>query len=443
MTKRKGVKPSQLSLEIIGYILIALMGATFAYLFIHTATLSIASKVIVRSEYFQSYMTKATTELQLVLENPEIGEGYTEPLVVWNLDYPELQVSLYREDKLYYTTPYFQTSDYGLEEVYFFELTTPMGKDSVELYPCFTTKFMLETRIMSITASGILFVFFVIFLCQCKFRYLMQISKLIKVIGEGELSRRIPLEGHDELTGVAMRINALVDRIEQDIEEEKNLQAKNMQMVSSLSHDIRTPLTAVMSYLDFLERKAYSSPEQMEEYIQIASQKAIQIKAVTDALFAHAGIGRQEVVKKDQLFDVCTLGDQILLEIDDWLESAGFEIIYENTIQKAYEVSIDIILLRRVLDNLCSNIEKYGDQTKPVHAVIKVEEEQLIFSLSNGIKLKNESVESYGIGLQNCKDIIESYGGIFEVKSKKGYFEIKIYLHLQNSLELPIKNLQN
>lgn len=419
---------------------IALVGAIFSYVFIQTGVLAIGSKVLTRSDGFNEYVNQGATELVSALEKDvnNIGE-----ILKWNLEYPELQVSLYRADELYYTSPDFQTSDYGLEDIYIFEITTAYGIEEVHISPCYTQKFILQMRIMSLTASGILFIFFTLFMCHYKFKYLLLISETLKMMEVGNLKKRIVVQGEDELAQVAMNINALADRIEEDIEAEKQLRAQNMQMVSSLSHDIRTPLTAVISYLDFLYRKMYVSQEQMDEYIQIASQKALQIKGVTDTLFAYTGDNKQDFSKKDQVFKVDILVNQIFLEMDDWLESAGFQFVYKNNISHKYEISIDIMLLRRILDNLCSNIEKYGDCNSPVHAVVKVEEGKLVFNLLNKKREdQRKCVESHGIGLKNCRSIIEGYGGNLEVKVDKTFFEVIIELYLQNSLELPIKNLQ-
>ncbi|MBU3811800.1 MAG: HAMP domain-containing histidine kinase [Candidatus Niameybacter stercoravium] len=433
----------KLSLEIIGYIIIAAMGAIFSYIFIHTAVLTIGSKVLTRSEQYNEYIRKGAKELAAILQSTGVEEDSIGSLLVWNIEYPELQVSLYREDKLYYSSPDFQTSDYGIEEIYVFKVNTPYGVDRIQIYPCYTKQFMIQVSVMSMIASGILFVFFVLFMCHYKFKYLLKISEVLEYMESGDLKKRIPLEGEDELTQVASHINALVCRIEQEIEEEKRLRAHNMQMVSSLSHDIRTPLTAVISYLDFLKEGVYTSSQQREEYIHIASQKALQIKGVTDTLFSYAGMPKGQMNKKDQLYEVHTLADQILLEIDDWLDGCGFTVICEKDISKGHEISIDVVLLRRVLDNLCSNIEKYADKMQPVKVCIKEENQRLIIKLTNGISHKRADVESYGIGLKNCKEIVESYKGKWSVLQDKMQFQVVIELPLQNSLELSTKKLQN
>lgn len=433
----------KLSLEIIGYIIIAAIGAIFSYVFIHTAALSMGSKVLTRSEKFQAYIKEGALELVTLLQSSEGEEFPIGSLLTWNVEYPELQISLYREDKLYYTSPDLTASHYGLEDFYTFEVKTPYGRESVKLYPCYTKQFVMQVGIMSRMASGMLFIFFVLFMCHYKFKYLLRISEILKLMESGDLKKRIPLEGEDELTQVARHINALASRIEQEIEEEKRLRAQNMQMVSSLSHDIRTPLTAVMSYLDFLEKGAYSSSSQMEEYIHIASQKALQIKGVTDTLFSYAGTSKREMTKKNQLFEAHILADQILLEIDDWLDSCGFNVTYENTMTKGDTLSIDVVLLRRVLDNFCSNIEKYADKMKPVQVSIKKENQKFILSITNAINLKGVDTESHGIGLENCKEIIESYNGSCKIWQDKLQFQVVMELPLQNSLELSMKDLQN
>lgn len=419
----------------IGYLIIAAIGAIFAYIFIRTAALALSSKVLMRSETFQSYVEEGKDALIALLKNPE---GEKEPigdLLIWNRTYPELHVNLYRQNKLYYTTPDFQSGYDGLEAVYIFEINAPYGQETVHLYPCYTKQFSMQLSMMSMAASGMLFVFFVLFMCHYKFKYLMRISQILEQMEGGNLKKRIPLEGEDELTQVARHINVLAGRIEQDMEEEKRLRAQNMQMISSLSHDIRTPLTAVMSYLDFLEKGAYSSSSQMEAYIHIASQKARQMKEVTDTLFTYTSEDKGPVHKKAQCFEAHTLAEQMLLEIDDWLDGCGFTMMYENTMPKGDRLSVDIVLLRRILDNFCSNIEKYADAIKPVQVMIKKENQKFVLSMSNAIRVKARETESYGIGLKNCKELIESYNGTCKIWQEEGQFQVVMTLPLQNSLE--------
>ena len=433
----------KLSFEIIGYIIIAAIGAVFSYVFIHAAALSMGSKVLLRSEVFQSYVEEGAVELVKLLQNDSSEEVLIGNLLKWNLQYPELQIHLYKEDELYYTSPDLIERYYGGEDFYTFEVKTVYEIEKVELYPCYTKQFVRQMSRVSRMAAGTLFVFFMLFMCHYKFKYLLKINETLKEMEGGDLKKRIPLEGEDELTQVAHHINALASRIEQEIEEEKRLRTQNMEMVSSLSHDIRTPLTAVISYLNFLEKDMYSSPEQMKEYIHIASQKALQIKGVTDTLFSCAGVEKSEVTKKNQLFEAHILADQILLEIDDWLESCGFNVLYENTMTKGETLSIDMILLRRVLDNLCSNIEKYANKMKPVKVSIKKIDQKFVLSLMNAINFEERERESYGIGLKNCKEIIESYNGRCVTYNDKLTFQVIMELPLQNSLDLSIGNLQN
>ena len=110
---------------------------------------------------------------------------------------------------------------------------------------------------------------------------------------------------------------------------------------------------------------------------------------------------------------------------------------------KGDTLSIDVVLLRRVLDNFCSNIEKYADKMKPVQVSIKKENQKFILSITNAINLKGVETESHGIGLENCKEIIESYNGSCKIWQDKLQFQVVMELPLQNSLELSMKDLQN
>ena len=207
--------------------------------------------------------------------------------------------------------------------------------------------------------------------------------------------------------------------LEQQIELEKELKQQNIQMIRSLSHDLRTPLTAVISYLDIIKQE--KDKGEQTKYLEIVSSKAFQIKYLIDQLF------RQCVVEEKKA-PVMTLNademiEQCLHEVVSSLESEGFEALVEVEIENSFSLQMERHDFYRLIDNICSNLLKYADASHPIKFRICELEDVLVIKVCNKVLLQiSDEIESHGIGLQSCRMLIESVGGKLEVYQEADQF---------------------
>lgn len=214
------------------------------------------------------------------------------------------------------------------------------------------------------------------------------------------------------------RLSYALNKIE---DKERALSQEKEQLFRSLSHDIRTPLTSILSYSEFLLQKEGSSPEEYKEYLELIRKKGQQIKDLTDVLL--------EGGKRDlQTFeDGKLLMEQLAAEFEAALEDR-YPVKTDLSSCKSFKGDFDINELMRIFDNLITNVQKYADPEKEVSLKISASKNEISIVQSNSITPQPAEVESNKIGLASIKRIAHHYGGQVEVVSDTDEFQISITL---------------
>ena len=278
---------------------------------------------------------------------------------------------------------------------------------------------------------GAVVVFLVMFLYLIgqKLSYILELNKAIQQLEGGNLGYRIAVEGEDELSELAANLNHLAQTLQVYRQNEEKLETERIELIQSLSHDIRTPLTAILSYTDFIKEKRYDSPEKLENYIYTIQKKAYQIKELTQLLFDAQQPIRD--INENETFDGKVLLTQLMHEYEGILEDEDFCVVSYIENLESFNTRINPQDLVRVFDNLCSNIIKYADQSEKVVFEIGLEEQVLTIIQRNIVKVvESKNVESYGIGLKNIKQIVDKYNGNIKVGpiDKDYTIEIRFYI---------------
>ena len=270
-------------------------------------------------------------------------------------------------------------------------------------------------RSLSLLSAVLLFLALFLFLLGQKMAYLREIIQGVKALRTHRMDFTMPIEGDNELKELAESINFLSETERRLRQLETELQAEKEQLIRDLSHDIRTPLTAMLSYSDYLGRKETLEQEEVQEYIALVQRKGQQIKALTDRLL-DSGSRDLETIEDGKL-----LMEQLAGEWEEILENT-FPCIVDTKNCPAFYGSFDIQELRRIFDNLASNVEKYADREQPVELRIDAVDKRLRVCQRNGIKTGTVPVESNQIGLESIRRIAALYGGMVKVSIEQGIF---------------------
>lgn len=244
----------------------------------------------------------------------------------------------------------------------------------------------------SFAAAVFLFVVLFLFLLGQKMTYLKEILLGIEALGMHNPDYKIPLEGNNEFTELAKCINAFSENENALRLKEKRLQEEKEELIRALSHDIRTPLTSILSYSEYMKEKEQVEKQEIEEYITLMQQKAEQIKVLTNRLL-DGGRRNPEYMENGRFFM-----EQLADEWETFLEDK-FNCQVDLEACPDFAGEVDVQEFQRIFDNLASNVEKYANEEKNVDLRIFEEENRLQIEQRNYRKEQNSPVESYKIGI--------------------------------------------
>jgi len=208
-------------------------------------------------------------------------------------------------------------------------------------------------------------------------RYISRISQAVNRIATGDLDVYIPVSGSDELARLARNINNMAMTLKKSIEEEREAERTKNDLITSVSHDLRTPLTSVLGYLELIDTDKYADEITLRHYVAIALDKAKCLKRLIDDLFEFTRVSYRGLTLQTETVNMAMLLEQLAEEFVPILEKAGMEYRLNLPPEKV-TVQGDPSLLVRVFENLMSNAVRYGADgryvdieliTKDAHAV--------------------------------------------------------------------------
>lgn len=269
-------------------------------------------------------------------------------------------------------------------------------------------------RILSLLCAAVCFFLILIPYTALLIRRITKLSRDMEVLAGGDLSYQVVSRGRDELAELGRSIEEMRLAVLEQMARENEAVRANSRLITSLSHDLRTPLTKLMGYLEILQHEKCRDEEQRSEYLRRAADKAIQMRTLSDEMFRHFQV-RKEPMPEDgrELVDGPVFLAQMLAEQCFDLADAGFS-VEPPALQGEYHLYIRAEDICRVFDNLFSNVKKYGDPAIPVRLTVWEEKSAAAVELVNRVG-KNGLADSRGIGLPTVHTLLARNGGRMEI----------------------------
>lgn len=308
------------------------------------------------------------------------------------------------------------------EEIYEFPVEFANGPYLVHVFSYHRVLFAYPYLITCAILCIALFLGSVLFFLSRMTRRIGRVKDHIVQMAAGDLDTPIPACGNDEIGIVARELDALRCTLADNFQREREAQTANRDLITALSHDLRTPLTVLTGYLEVLKH----TQQENSPYVDRCLRKADDIRLLTDHLFDAALVEKAAVPVVLQEVPLTTFTD-CLRDNTDFLQTCGFQTDCRLTLSEGSLIA-DPTLLRRMLDNLFSNIIKYGDKHSAVIVACHQDAEGLRLTLQNHIKPSAPAQDSHHIGLQNVQRMVDQLGGTLQIQSDTAFFQVTLTL---------------
>lgn len=265
--------------------------------------------------------------------------------------------------------------------------------------------------------------------------YLAEISGGIDEIAKGDFRKSVRVVGEDEIANIAEKINNMTKEIQTLIENEREYEKEKSDLITNVAHDLRTPLTSIIGYLDLVKRKSELTNEDREKYVTIAYDKSKRLEKLINDLFEFTKVGAEKIQVNKMNLNFKKFMEQMVEEFYPSFEEAKLECIVQDELTQGHLMA-DPDLLARGIANLFSNAVKYGKDGKVIRVCLKEDKENIYLSLTNFGEIISEedlghifdkffrvensrSVETggTGLGLAIAKKVILLHHGKISVSS--------------------------
>lgn len=282
---------------------------------------------------------------------------------------------------------------------------------------------------LALLLTVIVFIVSFVVITNSKMKYLDEIATGLKIIASGNLNYRIKEKGTDEIKNIAYNINYMAKEIGHKINAERDAEKTKTDLITNVSHDLRTPLTSVMGYLGLVIQHRYKDEDEMKEYLNIAFSKAERLKLLIEDLFEYTKLNNNGITLNKTKVNLAEFLSQLIEELTPMLDENNLT-VYKKIESEKISVVIDTLKMLRVFENLITNAIKYS--YKPGEILIGLYEKDnsaIVVFRNKGDHLSKEKTEKLfdrfyrldesrntntggsGLGLAISKNIIELHEG--------------------------------
>ncbi|SDI12140.1 HAMP domain-containing protein [Pseudobutyrivibrio sp. 49] len=447
MIKVRKLLSKSLYIELAIAVCISVLLGAICYFFLSRFSADVSSSKWFDNTYKEYKINSLIDNLQTFIYEESVDSGDTSPLNDWYDSNPRAFFYLKKDNSIIYSSFYnpgyaettIDADDAEFKENvdiysdYFPEQTTrTLNLTDCKLTLCLFTdvqySFYSNLLRLSIAISALISLIVLVLFVRNKINYINDVTQGIRILEGGNLDYQVPVKGNDEISQVAESLNSMRIALDQQMKNEKQALQANNSLVTALSHDLRTPLTTQMGYLEILKEHHYNSPEEMDKYINTALDTCHQIKEMSDRLFEYFlafDPHPERPAEALEEYDGVALFMQLISELSLPLEAQGFSFEFEEP-KDTFNIHVNMNDILRIFNNVFTNIDKYADEAEPVRIRIFHDNENAVLSITNKIRKEPRKNESAKIGLISISSLMKRQSGASKTRTSRDHFTLEL-----------------
>ena len=390
------------------------------------------------SEARSARLAEIYSEFYEFITDNQIKGTDTEAVAHWTREHPYVTILIYENEEANRTgnrtpTPYAgmgsgERLQYNSQYGRLYPMRFADGSYRIAIGDSSNVREDNINRVIAVVLGSVAFFTIMFWYIRRLTNRIIRLSKEADDIGSGDLEAPITVQGEDELAMLAGEMDSMRKSVIERMGNERRAWEANSELITAISHDIRTPMTALIGYLGLLNEGSFENTEKEKQFISSAYDKAMELKDLTDELFKYFLVfGRAELQMDREEYDGRLLLEQLLGETEFDLTDAGFT-VQRIEFEGECTVRTDPLYIKRVVDNLISNAKKYADRGQTLLIVSELKDGKLSVSMSNAVAKDGPRVESTKIGLRTCEKIMDAMGGSFTTHLENERFTAKFVL---------------
>lgn len=434
----KGILMGKLRTKLIGALTVSLACSVGLLIVIQLAAETLLNHELIQKSFIQKQQEDVVSRFGSFVTQNKLTTQDRDKIQKWVHQQKYINLYLFQDGRLLFATDGFKARTESNQYLFdafinngtYYQVSFADAKAEIYMEYYFDYKYYYIVAVIEGILCFICFILIMVYFINQKTSYIKKLEHEIKILEGGDLSYPITVKGDDELSSLAESLNEMRLSFMDQLIDEEQAQKANKELVTAMSHDLRTPLTALVGYLDIIHFGKFKTHEDLMKYIHNSRDKAYQIKELSDKLFEYFTVFKTD---EDDLelesFQGNQLVEQLIEEQLLILQNNGFQ-FQLDTCEARFDLKVHLTSIRRVFDNIFSNIIKYGAKSRPVFIRTDINDHQLVMVVENFINKERKDISSTGIGLRTCGRILESQHGHISVSRTKEVFSVSIRLRV-------------
>lgn len=351
-------------------------------------------------------------------------------------------------------------TQYHMDELYALQVETATAAEiaqAVKLFAVDVREYISNLTVMICLVVPIIVICLVLWIYHSIVTPIHMLQVATQNIKNGNLDFEIQVQNKDEIGELCEDFEEMRKRLKDNAEEKVRNDQQNKELISNISHDLKTPITAIKGYVEGLMDGVATTPEKQQKYLQTVYSKAIDMDRLINELTFYSKIDTNKIPYTFNRINVVDYFEDCAEDLSRELEEEHIGFTYQNYVDDSVQMIADAEQVKRVINNIVGNSKKYSDKNdtkirmtvKDVGDFVQIE----IEDNGKGIAAKdlpyifdrfyrtdasrNSSKGGSGIGLSIVKKIMEDHGGKIWVTSKEGIGTV-MYLVIRKYQEVPV-----